>query len=752
VNNVKRAISVARRYASEQLEQAFWDFDALHKSNYLEVDPSLPGPMAEREAFKAVVQNLLSHQEGRRTKAYGPMNYGRVVHVSPENARKATSIVSESRKEVEALIKKFLASRKFPTKAIQDFEDPVMKAFRTFKESLHEAYYALQFSPEDPQSRELFNALLKAEDLVVKFGRDSLEDLRSSLSRVPDGVDIASAFKAEKVKWAKSAISAIEVGLEALEAYSDYGQKLPKKQLDPNPESVEEFSIGSVRCVVVDPKATESDIRSFASYMNEARRVLESHGVGKVWYGLVYFSPSYSEMSDATRRIYEMHGYNIGSSAGVFHTGEDTIAITSPPGPWIVRTMVHEAGHRYWFKFLSAGQRARYESFLEGTFSQLHALLLNADRLSEMDAEWVSGKYKHYQFGGSLSNSDRLKVEALFSDLGLRAGLKPVSEYAKSNVTEAFAEHFEQYILGKTSREHSEFMRTMLASDDAHLSRKVAYRFKVASTLGDDLVRRMDGLFSSPSDEEAGQVAEWFKDIFRFDSPKTPKGQKDLKDAASKLHWFLRDAAPKKDYQGNPIPGNERSIGSAESVWTQDVKLRVEDLVRYFSDEGGKVVPKELKLGGNTYLNLAGFDEKKLKEYATRLETIFASLRGWRTKAVAGGFTVALASPREFRGTSSGTYKSAQDTLYVKATPDVLKRGGGTYASFEYILVHEIGHRWEYKNRVPTDFERPEWYTTQYSRKEGEAFAELFALGHFDIKGSWDQAVVERFEKVMTGE
>lgn len=41
------------------LERAFWHFDALHKAHYRDVDPKLPGPMAERDAFKCTVRSVV---------------------------------------------------------------------------------------------------------------------------------------------------------------------------------------------------------------------------------------------------------------------------------------------------------------------------------------------------------------------------------------------------------------------------------------------------------------------------------------------------------------------------------------------------------------------------------------------------------------------------------------------------------------------------------------------------------------------
>jgi hypothetical protein len=163
------------------------------------------------------------------------------------------------------------------------------------------------------------------------------------------------------------------------------------------------------------------------------------------------------------------------------------------------------------------------------------------------------------------------------------------------------------------------------------------------------------------------------------------------------------------------------------------------------------VVPKELKVGGNTYLNLVGFDEKKLKTYVAALEKVFDEVKGWRRKALSGGIRVALAGPSEFHGTAAGVYKSAQDTLFVRATPNVLKRTQGTYGAFDYIIVHELGHRYDRKVGPGFDFERQEWWTSRYSQKEGETFAELFAISNFGMKGDWNQAVVEKFNELMGG-
>jgi hypothetical protein len=266
----------------------------------------------------------------------------------------------------------------------------------------------------------------------------------------------------------------------------------------------------------------------------------------------------------------------------------------------------------------------------------------------------------------------------------------------------------------------------------------------IKASLKDDLVHRMDQLFGSFDVKEATNLAKWFHGTFRFDSPKTPKGQKPLKELASKFHYFLQDAG----WKSYAPDGNPSSVKQAELVW-QDLKPKATDLVQYFSNEGVSEILKELKIGANTYLNKADLPTESLQKYAKAMEKVFDELKGWRKKALSGGVTVAFATPRDFRGTVSGVYKRSEDILMVRATPAILKRTSGTYAAFDYIMVHELGHRYEHKNHVQ-DFDHTEWITSRYSMTDGEAFAELFAISNFDLKGPWDQGRVERFEALMS--
>jgi hypothetical protein len=264
----------------------------------------------------------------------------------------------------------------------------------------------------------------------------------------------------------------------------------------------------------------------------------------------------------------------------------------------------------------------------------------------------------------------------------------------------------------------------------------------LASELTAQMTRLLD---TEPFDSKLSkEVGQWFETNFRVNTSFTPRGMKEIKKLGESFRWWLQNSSM---YQP------EEAKKQLTLMW-MGIKPILPELVTGFTEEGGTSIPVELKVGPNTYKNTIGLTEKALLKYVERFEAIFHALKGWRRAALKGGVTVVLAGPTAFRGTAKGVYRSAEDALYVRAIPAVLKRGEG-YAGAEYIIVHELGHRWERYNRVPVDFDRSNWWTTKYSQKEGESFAELFALGHYGgtvaNAGTWDPLINERFEGVMQG-
>lgn len=348
---------------------------------------------------------------------------------------------------------------------------------------------------------------------------------------------------------------------------------------------------------------------------------------------------------------------------------------------------------------------------------------------------WAVKQYNGY--GGRWKGRDEKETKAATS-AGSQQFLEQMRLGAIVTTFEGTPEH--RTMLDLENRDHAQLVEASEARREFYWDITYEGLRHVTASLGAEVTRRMETLLQGDYDlAEAKKTAAWLEQTFRFKSPKTPRGQKQLKELMDKLWWFLAH-------------GKVTSRETVLSTWEQ-IKPKVPDLVRYFSNEGVQTVPDEIELGGNRYLNHAGLDAITLEKYAKRLQALFDTVTGWRRKAFQGGLKVAFASPRDFRGTATGKYRQEGDTLYVRTTPAVLKRGEG-YGGFDYILIHELGHRYAEKNQLPTDFDRPEWWTTRYSQTEGlagsEAFAELFAIGHYGMRGQWDPAIVDRFEKVMS--
>ena len=274
-------------------------------------------------------------------------------------------------------------------------------------------------------------------------------------------------------------------------------------------------------------------------------------------------------------------------------------------------------------------------------------------------------------------------------------------------------------------------------------------------TLSKELDSLVKNTINNPEIGKLKGLYKFLDDNFYVLPKKSPSGQTKLKS-----NWVLFTNEIKKQIEYSELwkePSN--SLGLLPRMF-EDLDLPL--IIKYFSKGTGHVQPPEkIKIGSNTYLNSAQLNEDKLKEYAEAIELVFKELKGWRKDALDGGVTVDFAPATKFRSkTVGGRYNRNEGILYVRATPTVLKRTKGTYGAFDYIIVHELGHRFQHIKKVTKDFDsftargyNKSWKTSRYSQTEGEAFAELFALGNFNIKEDnfvkWDPEILEEFEKLM---
>ena len=266
-----------------------------------------------------------------------------------------------------------------------------------------------------------------------------------------------------------------------------------------------EFELYGMKIVVVDPKHRGSRIRAYVEYIEQAYKDIKRKGFSVVWYGVLFLmSSDYERLPKEEQIAYEQAGYkDMEKRAGSYHSGADIVRISAPADDNLVRTIVHELGHRYWFKVMSKGERARFEGLIEGDWSMLHALLLNHDRLDDRNGVVLSGTarteleharhlYEKVEADRDLTVAEKDFVRQRFEKLGFQAGVPLVSTYARSRPTEAFAEVFERYVVEHDmTRAQVESFRSVLPRGKGGGGAKVAKNAKATKVAKNAKVTKM---------------------------------------------------------------------------------------------------------------------------------------------------------------------------------------------------------------------------------------------------------------------
>ncbi len=206
---------------------------------------------------------------------------------------------------------------------------------------------------------------------------------------------------------------------------ANYGQEEIAKGFD-------EFQIGNLKAVILDPNVTLNEAPWYAKRLTEAQTLLKQKGFEKLWYGVLFVtSREYKQLDPVSLAAYKSYGYDtLESQAGTYHSGENIVKITAPPNGDLVRVVIHEMGHRYWYKFMTPGQRARFNDLVKTNNSK---------------------QVRDYPSGPT-------------DQEGFPKPVVPVSNYGKSTIEEAFAEAFEHYVNEKDmNRDQLESFRSVLA-------------------------------------------------------------------------------------------------------------------------------------------------------------------------------------------------------------------------------------------------------------------------------------------------
>lgn len=201
----------------------------------------------------------------------------------------------------------------------------------------------------------------------------------------------------------------------------------------PPTEMAKEFDLYGMKVIIADPTITPMRAQEYLKRFEEAYAALKQKRLLSPWGRGIFFidSKEVDWLSEGMIAAYARLGYkNMRARAGRYHTNSDVIVITNPPNRDLVKVLIHELGHRYWYRVMKSEQRARFNG------------LVQTNR-SEESFDYPSGP----------EENGKLKP------------VTPVSDYGKSSVEEAFAEAWTHYVLGfDMNRDQVDSFRSVLAS------------------------------------------------------------------------------------------------------------------------------------------------------------------------------------------------------------------------------------------------------------------------------------------------
>jgi hypothetical protein len=155
------------------------------------------------------------------------------------------------------------------------------------------------------------------------------------------------ALKKSKLDW--EPLKWVDRIYEMLAA--NYSEKAVEEQ-----GGYREFDLHGIKVIVDDKTVLPADIQKYVKYLLEAHAALKSKGFSKAWYGNVFIQ---------CENCGGVNPNTGGGTGGWYETRPDTVTIFSRPVNFVVGLMVHELGHRYWYKQMTESQRGRFAELVQ---------------------------------------------------------------------------------------------------------------------------------------------------------------------------------------------------------------------------------------------------------------------------------------------------------------------------------------------------------------------------------------------------
>jgi hypothetical protein len=177
--------------------------------------------------------------------------------------------------------------------------------------------------------------------------------------------------------------------------------------------STTEFSIGRMKVIWKPPRGKinpeyltykelerpvePESIRDHVPYLKETMALLKKKGFGFLWYGNIFIQCT---NCGGVNRL----GKDLGVGAS-YDISNDIVNIFTDPGPHVTESVIHELGHRFYFKFLREKDRAKF-------IDQFNDLPFVSDYASKHPEEEFAETFTWYVLGKNMTRDqvDRLKT------------------------------------------------------------------------------------------------------------------------------------------------------------------------------------------------------------------------------------------------------------------------------------------------------------------------------------------------------
>lgn len=107
-----------------------------------------------------------------------------------------------------------------------------------------------------------------------------------------------------------------------------------------------------------NPLRDPYDARRYLRYLERARALLEKNGFGHLWYGHISI-----QAVDAGGQNPYGPSFGVG---GDYNPSTDLIRVFVDPQAFVTDLVLHEMGHRYYYRFMDKADRARFDDYFAG--------------------------------------------------------------------------------------------------------------------------------------------------------------------------------------------------------------------------------------------------------------------------------------------------------------------------------------------------------------------------------------------------